>query len=199
MYYRHSPIILFLICLLSACSIFSPVKVDAPKQYVLEKTPVVKRHTYKHHILFIAPMVVDPLYDTSDMAYSVSPYQIHYFVKSKWAKNPKDMLQPLIVKTLLNTHAFRNVTMNASENAMYVLNTELVTLKQLFVGERSHYKITLRAELLSAHNMRLIATKEFSKTVHVNNNNAYSGVIAANIAIEQILKELATFCVQHGR
>jgi hypothetical protein len=46
---------------------------------------------------------------------------------------------------------------------------------------------------------RAIATKEFHLSQPMFSNDAYAGVVAANIATESLLRRIAIFATEHSR
>jgi len=189
-------ILMFFIFLLTSCSIFSPLKNNATT-YRLTATPHPICQYSNRHNLVVAPVQSVPIYNTNLIAYSTHPYQIAYFAKNTWAATPADMLQPLIIETLQNTHYFHAV--NSSQmtgHYDYILNTQLIELQQNFYPAYSVVRLTLRAQLVSAAHGYIIAAKEFSVTETAPQNTPYGGVIAANHATTRLLAQLAQFCLQ---
>lgn len=180
--------------LLTGCS-FGPVTVDSATTYVIKCVPhVATKKSHGKTIVVMSPES-SPLYNTSEMAYTLSPFHIAYFAKNRWADTPARMLQPLIVKTLQDTHHFHAVISAPSFGRYdYMLITQLLRLQQEFspcCSSRVH--MVVRALILSAASGRVIATKEFSVVKLAPQNNPYSGVIATNCATMEILSRLARF------
>src|SRR5262249_9060468 len=96
----RNAIITFGIFLLAGCSFFSPVKTDSPNKYLLNRIPAVvpTKPTRSITLLVFAPET-QPIFNTTQMAYTIKPYQIAYFSKNQWAETPTEMLQPLLVQT----------------------------------------------------------------------------------------------------
>lgn len=181
---------------LSACSVFSPVKMEPHSKYVLQDTPVITAKRTRHSVIMVAPITTDPAYDTTAMAYVTHPYELNYFVKNEWAELPSKMLEVLLVKTLTKTHHYRGVMMQPTYARYdYILNTHLLTLKQVFIGDTSYYQVTARVDLIQAKTAKLVASKDFSVSVRAMENNPRSGAIAANKAVKKMLKQVAAFCV----
>ena len=198
MIYRHFLIFLFSVSLLSGCSLFSPVKYEPVKQYVLNTAahPVIKK-SRRNISLLVTPVQADPIYNTVEMAYTNCPYQIAYFSVNRWATTPSQMLQPLIVQTLQNTHSFRSVnTTPVIGEYDYALNTHLLELRQVFHCNMSEIHLVVRAQLINSSSNRVVATKQFTIIERTPQNTPYGGVIAANRAVERMLNQLAVFCVR---
>lgn len=183
---------------LTSCSILSPVKIEPDNLYELNSTPKVATQKTSYRItLFVPQPVANPSYNTTDIAYTLKPYQISYFAKNHWVGTPGKMLQPLIVQTLQNTHYFNAVISPPLTGRFdFILNTQLIQLQQDFTQNPSVMRITLRAELVRTTNNQVIATRSFSMVEPTQDNTPYSGVIAANKATAKLLQRLAAFCTQ---
>jgi cholesterol transport system auxiliary component len=129
------------------------------------------------------------------MAYTAQPYQIAYFVKSRWADTPAQMLQSLLTQALQDTHYFYMVGASpASGYYDYVLNTQLLQFEQTFSGHGSEFYITLRAQLIKTASNQVIATRQWTVIEAAPENTPYGGVIAANRATVKMLERVAAFC-----
>jgi len=199
MIYRHCLIILCVLSLLSGCSLFSPVKYEPVKQYVLNTPahPALKK-SRRNVSLLVTPVQSDPIYNTTEIAYTNCPYQVAYFSVNRWATTPSQMLQPLIVQTLQNSHAFRSInTTPVIGQYDYALNVHLLELRQVFYNcKASEVHLVVRAQLISSSSNRVVATKQFTVIEKAPQNTPYSGVVAANRAVERMLNQLALFCVR---
>ena len=190
-----------LILSLAGCSLFSPVKDNPPAAYELSRIPHSFPHKKKHaiSILVLVPDQV-PAYNTSAMAYTMRPYEIAYYSQSRWSETPAQMLQPLMIQTLQNTHYFRAVLSPPFGGLYdYLLTTQIVKLEQSFIQQPATLVFVVRAQLNHVTTNRVVATKEFYVTQRMAQNNAYSGVQAANRATEILLRRLAEFCVEYAR
>ena len=180
---------------LSGC--LSPVSPPDSPAYLIKTVPddVTVRRQQNATILVLQPNTA-PLYNTRDMAYSKTPFQISYYAKNSWAEAPADMLLPLITKTLQKTHHFKAVVNSPySGRYTYLLSTEITELLQDFTSCKPVLKFSMRAQLIN-NNGQLIAVKEISKTVPMRKEDPYAGVLAANQAVAEALSELARFVVR---
>lgn len=189
------------LALLSACSMFSPVKTEPSTTYMISTVPIGKtaKPRLPINLLVTAPQA-NSIYNTSSIAYSTHLYEIAYFAKNRWIEPPTQMLYPLIIKTLENTHRFRHVSSYSNYGSYdFTLNTYLVKLQE----DYSHYPYSvnfiLKAEIINNHNNKIIATQEFSVNEPLRQNTPYSGVIATNQATAILLQQLAQFCVNKIR
>jgi cholesterol transport system auxiliary component len=76
------------------------------------------------------------------------------------------------------------------------LDTELLRLQHDFVASPSQVRLTLRAVLIDSATRRVIAQREFDASVPSASEDAYGGVVAANVAVRTVLAELAEFCAR---
>lgn len=188
---------LFILSMLTACSLLSPVKTEQSKEYLITATsyPLVKKSNQQVTIQVLLPDA-HGINDNTQMAYSIAPYQVSYFSKNQWADSPAQMLQPLIVQALQNTHYFKSVgTSNTVGRFDYILNTELLQFHQVFFARCSVFRMTIRAQIVNEENRRVVATHQFFAEVPAPMYSPYGGVIAANRATARLLTELANWCV----
>lgn len=184
-------IILFLIltCMITSCSLLSPVKSDYTT-YVLRNNPCVSAQRQTNSILYVAPVEADPLYDTDYMAYSTHPIQVEYYAKNKWADTPARMLKPLILQTLRGTHHFRAITTSPNVPFTYRLNTNILELRQVFTCTGSYVAFRLHVEVVRASTGKIIVSRELCSTRIMCKPNPYSGAWAANQAVANVLEQL---------
>ncbi len=188
----------FVILLLTSCSVFSPVKIEPQTTYVLNTLPqpTIKKSA-RHITLLVMPPETNSVYKTTRIAYTTRPYQVGYFAKNAWAEQPADMIYPLIIQTLQNTrHFYAIATMSNPVNYDYVLNTQIMELLQDYTHVTGLVFLTVRAEITNAKTNRIIATKEFTIVEDFLQKNPYCGVAATNHATARMLQQLAEFCVR---
>jgi cholesterol transport system auxiliary component len=107
------------------------------------------------------------------------------------------MIQPLIVKTLRNTHYFSEVLSPPYfDRHTFDLRIEILELKQDFTTEPAMLELTMRIYLIRGATNQVIATKELSVRQPMPGRNPYAGVVAANEAMPTLLRELAKFVVE---
>jgi cholesterol transport system auxiliary component len=107
------------------------------------------------------------------------------------------MLQPLLVRTLQNTHYFRAVlTPPYSGRYTYSLRTEILELMQDFTSEPATLQLSLRVRLSNDTANRIIATKEISLREPMQQKTPYAGVMAANDATAKALQKVTEFVLE---
>lgn len=181
----------------SGCTLFSPVNVDTTKN-VLNNIPMglPSEITHSATLLVLTPETM-PAYATTQMAYSTQAYQIAYFTKNEWAETPSQMMQPLIVQTLRNTHFFSEVLSPPSfGHHTFALRIEILELKQDFTSEPAILQLAMRISLAREATNQVVATRELSVSQPMGRRNPYAGVVAANEALPTLLRELAKFVVE---
>ena len=140
-----------------------------------------------------------PGFDTSQMAYVRKPYELNYFLTSRWADAPARMLAPLLVQTMEQTGGFRAVV--PAPNAIPAdvrLDTELIRLWQDFATHPSRVQLTLRAQLIDVRGQKVLAVKQFDEVENAASDDAYGGVTATNRILQRMLDQLADFCVNES-
>jgi|SRR5579885_3258000 cholesterol transport system auxiliary component len=184
--------------MLSGCSFLSPVKTESPTKYVINKIPdnlPVKKT--RHITLMVSATETRPIYDTTQMAYSIKPYQIAYFSKNQWAETPAQMLHPLLLQTLQDTHYFHTiVTPPFTGHYDYTVTTQILELKQDFTTQIPVLRMSVRAQITRTLSNQVMATRQFSSEVPIPQRSPYGGVFAANRATDIILQQIAYFCLE---
>lgn len=183
--------------LLSGC--LGPVQTEPSATYVLNTIPChVPTKPARHITLLVLQPETRPVINTTQMAYTIKPFQVAYFGRNQWAETPSQMLEPLMVQSLQNTHYFHAVvTPPYTGRYDYMLSTQILQLQQDYVCCPNVVKFTLRAQLTRTVTNQVIATKQFTVVMPIRRRTPYSGVIAANEATAKILAELTEFCLQH--
>lgn len=193
-------IILFMsFFLLSSC--LSPVKTPPDSKYIVKSTPhVCSSKPRTAGTLLVSYPSAAHAYNTSRMAFTLKPYQIEYFGKNHWAATPSQMLYFLLIQTLQDTHHFHAVVTARYPASMdYVLTTTILEFQHNFICRPARFQIKLRAQLIDAKTNKVFATKQFYRNEPFFQNNPYAGVIAANRATENILRDVACFCINATR
>lgn len=191
---------LVLSTLLTSCSLFSPLPADSNSTYVLNTLPsyIPKREQHASTIL-VMPPDTQPVYNTTQMAYTIKPYQIAYFGRNQWAETPSQMLLPLIVQSLQNTRYFHAVvTPPYAGRYQYLLTTQILKLQQNYVKFPHVVELVVRAQLTRTATNQVVAIKQFTVSVPIKCRTPYSGVSAANQATAKILADLTNFTLQHS-
>jgi cholesterol transport system auxiliary component len=181
----------------SGCTLFAPVNVDTKKN-LLNTIPLDLRseRTHPATLLVLEPETT-PAYATTQMAYSTQAHQIAYFTKNEWAATPSQMIQPLIVQTLQNTHYFSEVLAPPDFGRhTFGLRVEILELKQDFTSEPAMLQLAMRISLSRDATNQVVATKELSVSQPMSEKTPYAGVVAANEAMPKLLRELAAFVVE---
>ena len=194
---RGSPALIACVVFFAGCTLFSPVNIDT-KKHVLNNIPLdlPSEKTHSATLLVLVPETT-PVYATTQMAYSTQAYQIAYFSKNEWAETPSQMIQPLIVKTLRNTHYFSEVLSPPHFGRhTFALHVEILELKQDFTSEPATLQLAMRIYLSREATNQIVATKELSIREPMSERNPYAGVVAANEAMPKLLRELAKFVVE---
>lgn len=181
---------------LSSCSFLSPVAVTPPQKHMITQTPEQMSATkHPRGVLLVSFPETQPLFNTTKMAYTNSRYAVAYFSQHEWAETPAQMLQPLLVKTLEGSHAFRAVvTPPYSAQFDYSLQTQIISLQQNFLQKPAMLNLVVRAQLLKNSSNRLLASKVFSISEPMPSESPEGGVYAANQAAARLLKKITIFC-----
>jgi cholesterol transport system auxiliary component len=191
------PALIACVVCFSGCTLFSPANIDT-KKHVLNSIPLdLPSESARSATLLVLVPEAMPAYATTQMAYSTQAFQIAYFAKNEWAETPSQMIQPLIVKTLRNTHYFSEVLSPPYFGRYtFALRIEILELKQDFTAEPAKLQLAMHIDLIRGATHQVVATKELSVLEPMQGRNPYAGVVAANAAMQKLLRELAKYVVE---
>lgn len=182
---------------LAGCALVAPPRTEGTTAMLNKMPAEIPRRERGAVTLLVFPPDARPPYDTTQMAYSIRPYEIAYFRDHQWAATPSQMLQPLLVRTLESTGHFKAVvTPPYADRHSYSLRTEIVELVQDFAAEPAMLRLSLRLRLSDEATGRLVATDEISLREPMPQTTPYAGVVAANEATARALRELAGFVLE---
>jgi cholesterol transport system auxiliary component len=178
----------------AGCALVPPPGAEATRA-VLNKIPSeVPQRASRSAVMLVLPPQARPIYDTTQMAYSVQPYEVAYFSQHEWGETPSRMLQPLLVTTLQNTGYFAAVITPAyGGRYSYALRTEIRELIADFTSEPPLLRLSLRCVLQEGAAGQVIAVKEISIREPMQQKTPRAAVVAANEATAKALQELARF------
>lgn len=165
--------------------------------YVLDAQPVVPESAVKRDLVLAVNMPeARPGFETEQIVYFRQPYELNYFVNSRWTDTPARMLQPLLLQAMERSGSFRAVVETGSAVPGDVrLDTDLIRLQHDFTTHPSRVQITLQTKLIDVRSNRVLAVQTFDDTENSGTEDAYGGVIAANRLLQRMLGKLAEFCV----
>ena len=193
------------ISLLGGCSPLLPPPPPTDNIYLLEArtAPALARSVpppKRDFVLAVSMPRARAGFDTAQMIWVRQAHGLEVYSRNRWADTPARMLAPLFVQTLERSGAFHTVVLSlSSASAMLRLDTELIRLQQDFTVQPSKVRLTLGAQLVDVGTQRVIATEEFDETEDCATEDAYGGVLAANLALERLLARLAAFSAEHAR
>lgn len=183
--------------LVEGCALLSPSKIKI-EESVLDQLPRESPHreTGGATVLVFLP-TTSPMYDTTSMAYRTHPREIAYFSRREWGATPAQMIYPLLVRTLENTHSFRAVLVPPyTGRYTYELRTEVLDLIQDFGPQSATLVLSLRFQLTDYGANRVIETRNISVREPMPQRNSHAGVVAANNATAKALQQMAEFVLE---
>jgi len=197
-------LVLALSLLLGSCSLpLLQAPVEQPtRNYVLEwhggdMPPVMSP---RRDSLLISPILSNPGFDNSDMAYMRTPHEIEYFANHRWVDSPARMLEPLLVQAAEQSGLFRNVVeAGRGADVDLRLDSKLIHLQQVCRLNPSQLQLALRVTLTEVASARIIASQTLSVSEAIEARTPYAGVLAANQAVARLLSELQVFLMQQVR
>ena len=184
---------------LAACSALSPTATPAPAFYALDSAalaaPVQARPAAP--TLVIHPPRAAAGFDSQRIIYVRESHKLEYFAHSEWIDPPARMLGPLLVAAIEQTGAFSAVVLTpGAAGGDLRLDTEIVRLQHEFQSSPSRVRFTLRAYLVDDKTRRVLAWRQFEAAVDAASDDPYSGVLAANRAVQMVLQQISAFCAE---
>ncbi|WP_428821362.1 ABC-type transport auxiliary lipoprotein family protein [Microbulbifer sp. MCCC 1A16149] len=183
--------------LISGCTLFSPVESDI-RVAVIDKLPREVPLRQSHPVtLLILPPGINPVYDTIRMAYRTEPHQVGYYRHHQWGATPAQMLLPLLARTLENTNYFEAVaTPPYFGPHNFALHTEIVEFAQDYTSTPAEFHLSLRVQLIEGASNRIIASRSISLREPILQESPDVGVVAANDAAANALRQIALFALE---
>ena len=149
------------------------------------------------HTLIVSPLTAAPGFDSPRMVYLRQSHQLAHYAQSEWIDTPARMLAPQVVAALVDSGAFAAVVLGPSGAAGDLrLDLALLRLQHDFTGARSHVRLTLRATLVDTATRRVREQRTIDEIVDAPREDAYGGVLAANMAVTRALATLTAMCAQ---
>ena len=134
------------------------------------------------------------------MVYLQKAYHLEHYGKNQWVAKPSVMFTSLLMESLSNSRSFTAVVgAGLRSTASWQLNSELLYLQQNFMGEHNQVEMSVSAQLIDRHRARVVASQTFKAVVPTISADPYGGVLAANLATQQILEKIARFVVEHTK
>lgn len=188
--------LLALVAVLAGCALAAP---EPPMtSALLDQLPAdVQHRPASRATLLVFPPEARPAIDTTQMAYTLRPHHLAYFAQNQWAETPPQMLQPLVTRTMEATGAFAAVLSPPySGTATLGLRTELTELVQDFSQDPPVLRLGLRVRVSEPASNRVLGTREFAVREPLRQKAPYAGVLAANTALAQALRDMASFVLE---
>lgn len=195
-YFLQFVISIFASAMLSGC--FGPVKTPHMQPYTLS-APNVFKQTQKYDngkTILIAVPEASPGFDKDDMIYTKKPFSLEKYTKHRWTAAPAEMLSPLLIKTIQNSGCFAGaVAPSYSSSPDLTLNSHLYVLQQEFSGNNLNYsevRMIMDVTIINATTNEPVAYRSFECVIPAA-PNPYGGVVAANKATAEILRQITEF------
>jgi len=182
------------ICLLlqSGCTLLKPVKLPDVQCYRISQGSLhPTQGQASNMILLVSTPTVTQGFNSTGMMYSTHAYETKAFADNRWLAEPGQMLLPLLVKSLENTHHYRAVVTRPYTGRIdRCLDTRLWLLQQEFHGHNSIEHIQCQVQLIDMVNQNIIAEHQFDLSAPAPSPNPYGGVVAANHVVSRMLDEI---------
>ncbi len=183
---------------ISGCNMLGPQEVASTTTYTLSVPHIQNTNVHDHKItLLVNSPTATPGFDSRKMIYTKTRYELSEFARHQWAAPPAEMLEPVLIQKLRDTGYFHAVINSAfAVQRDYVLKTHLIEMRQDFTVKPSRLRIAMQAELIDTKESRVVNACTFTCSMPAPQNTPYSGVVAANRAVNTILSQVAEFSVK---
>lgn len=184
---------LVLLILLNGCSFLAPTPSQNINLYWIHANNDSVAKTNNHKTMLVMATQANAPFDTNKMVYVLANHQLGYFAKNAWASSPSQMLSDNIALALRNHGHFRAiVSAPFSGNTDYRFSSQLLAFQQEYIENQSFFHLTLAAQVISNQNNSIVRSKQWDIKIPCA-NNPYSGQLAAQLAVKQLLNQLIIF------
>jgi len=179
---------------MAGCALLAPAKVDTQKAMLGPLPPDVPQRKGCASTLLVFVPQAEPVYDTTQMAYTMQARQVAYFSRHEWAETPSQMLLPLLLDALRNTHCFDTVaTPPYAHTYTLALHTQIVELLQDFSVQPATLRLSLRVQLSDDVAGRVIAGQDITVREPMPAKTPEAGALAASAGTAKALREVVMF------
>jgi cholesterol transport system auxiliary component len=189
---------------LSGCSALRPTTTPHPVFYSLDEslpaaTPGFAGPATGQTLIVNVPHA-SAGFDSPRIMYLREPFKLAYFAQSEWVDTPARMLGPLLVNSIAKAGGFRAVALtSATASGDLRLDTEIIRMQHEFLSQPSQVRFTLRAYLIDDKTRRVVAWREFDASIASTSEDTYGGVVAANVAVQTVLKDMSVFLAERPK
>jgi cholesterol transport system auxiliary component len=182
--------------MLSACSL-SPVKIPPMAKFTLSPSVVLKpAGRQSNKTLLVSTPVASAGYNTKQMQYMMTPYQLQAFAHNQWVAPPAQMLTPIFAAAIRSQKFYKAVVEPPFSGLTdYNLQTQLMSFDQNFMQPVSRFVMVVQASLVNNATNRVVASRRFKVVMPAPGNNPYAGVLAANKAVAKLSRALSRFAL----
>lgn len=184
--------------LLLACS---PIKNTVINQYQLDafsvkKTKIKPTTAQSPYSVLISLPEAIPGYQSNHMLYKKKPHTLSHFAHNNWISSPANMLYPLIIQSIENSHYFFAVASGPdADKTDYRVDTQLIKLQQNFLKKPSVIEFVVKGVVTHIPDNQVVSSRMFTQIVACPQESPYGGVVAANQAAQAFTKHLLAFII----
>lgn len=191
-------LISFSIGLLPGC--FSPVKSPAQSKYFFYPNVVTIQARKTTNTLLVSRPTAAAGYTTFRMAYMEKPSELSYYTRNRWIAPPAEMLQPLLVESIQQSHRFRAVAAAPfSGKTNYRLETNIVYIRQNLTIVPHKMEIGLQVRLVDNQNQRIVASRLLQRSAPVLSLVPYAAVLTTNDLLCRLLQDVTRFVIYNSK
>lgn len=169
-------------------------RIGGSPMYAHAQARVGRQSDQQKPVLVVASPMAVAGYDTRQMAYVQTPYQVSYFARHQWAAPPAQMLQSVLVEAVRQQGSFLAVlSAPVVAHAKYRLNVTVMALEQDFTQPISRERLILQATVIDQLQGKVLGSRCFKGLLPTQANTPFYGVLAANQLTTKIAAQLANW------
>lgn len=178
--------------LLSGC--VSTGSQEAQQQYSIAFDSRQRFSQPRRGTLIVSPIKIASPFHRKAIYYQSAQYQVAPFAYNQWADSPEKMLDNSLVSVLSRANVFSTVApISAPISGDYRLDIQINRFIQDFTATPSVFVIDAAVQLYDINRDRAAGQAQFSSRQVAKQDNAASGVQAANQAMAEITDQLIRF------
>ncbi|MBN1944430.1 MAG: membrane integrity-associated transporter subunit PqiC [Bradymonadales bacterium] len=180
-----------------SCSLFGSRGKQALQTYIFSPRHVERVADQSANIILLVAPLRSAGYDSRQMTYTQRPYEHTYYAFSQWAESPPRLIEPLLVQAMEASGLFSSVVdVSATVLADIRMDVELLVLQHEYHVVPSQGRIMLRVQLADLRTRTVLGTRLFESVHPAPTDDPYGGVLALNLALEELLSQIILYTEQ---
>ena len=175
----------------TGCSVLSPVATPINHQYMIKSTSKPRVCTNKSSLdIQVLLTEADQPYNSYNMYYTNSPYELNQYSYSVWATLPQNTINQAVQQSIMNSCIFNNVVgADIIIPSQYKIKSKLLELKQNIGKQQSNVTLSILVQLINSRENTVQSSKIFTETTNIQTSPQGMSQ-GTSVNLELFLKEL---------